>query len=55
MTTGKGIHHVIQATTNTKPHVPPQKILVIDDEDNYRAMISLTLKVMGYDTIEATN
>jgi signal transduction histidine kinase len=43
------------ATRNTISHVPPQKIVVIDDEDNYRAMITLTLKMMGYDIIEATN
>lgn len=42
-------------TTNTISHVPPKKILVIDDEENYRAMITLTLKNMGYDIIEATN
>jgi len=35
--------------------IPAQKILVIDDEDDYRAMISATLSSMGYDTIEASN
>jgi signal transduction histidine kinase len=43
------------ATTNTISHVPPQKILVIDDEDEYRAVIKLTLKMLGYGIIEATN
>lgn len=43
------------ATTNTISHVPPHKIIVIDDEDDYRAMITKTLKMMGYDTIEAAN
>ena len=41
--------------TNTQPHVPQQKILVIDDEDDYRAMIRITLKMIGYDVIEASN
>ncbi len=44
-----------QATTNTASHISPQKILVIDDEDDYRTMISITVKTMGYDVIEATN
>ena len=40
---------------NTKVQLPPQKILVIDDEDDYRAMIKVTLKMIGYDVIEASN
>jgi len=32
-----------------------QKILVIDDEDNYREIITMTLNVMGYEIIEAKN
>ena len=44
-----------QATTNTASHISPQKILVIDDKDDYRTMISITVKTMGYDVIEATN
>jgi signal transduction histidine kinase len=32
-----------------------QKILVIDDEDNYRNIISMALSVNGYEIIEATN
>ncbi len=43
------------AATNTLSHVPQQKILVIDDDDDYRAMISATLNTIGYDTIEAIN
>ena len=41
--------------TNTISHVSAQKILVIDDEDDYRAMIRVTLKMIGYDVIEASN
>ncbi len=44
-----------QARTNTIVHLPPQKILVIDDEDDYRAMIAVTLKMAGYDISEATD
>ncbi len=40
---------------NTKVQLSPQKILVIDDEDDYRAMIRVTLKMIGYDVIEASN
>ncbi len=36
-------------------HIPAQKILVIDDDEDYRAMISATLNTIGYDTIEAIN
>lgn len=43
------------ATTNTIPHASPQKIVVIDDEDSYLAMIRLMIKTKGYDIIEATN
>lgn len=32
-----------------------QKILVIDDEDAYREIISMTLKIIGYEVIEAKN
>lgn len=32
-----------------------QKILVIDDEEAYREIISMTLKIIGYDVIEAMN
>jgi signal transduction histidine kinase len=40
---------------NTIVQLPPQKILVIDDEDDYRTMIRVTLKMIGYDVIEASN
>ncbi len=43
------------ATTNSMSPVSPQKILVIDDEDDYRTMIAVTLKMMGYAIVEATN
>ncbi len=32
-----------------------QKILVIDDEDAYREIITMTLKIIGYEVIEAMN
>jgi two-component system, sensor histidine kinase and response regulator len=44
-----------RAKANTVVQLPPQKILVIDDEDDYRAMIRVTLKMIGYDVIEASN
>ena len=43
------------AKTNTISHLPPQKILVIDDEDVYRTMISVMLKTVGYDVFEASD
>jgi signal transduction histidine kinase len=46
---------VEHAKTNTISHLPQQKILVIDDEEDYRAMITVTLKIMGYEVIEASN
>ena len=36
-------------------HNLAQKILVIDDEEDYRAMISITLKMVGYEVTEAGN
>jgi two-component system sensor histidine kinase/response regulator len=33
----------------------PQRILVIEDEENYRQIISMTLQRMGYEIFEATN
>ena len=42
-------------TRNTAGHLPPQRILVIDDEEDYRAMITITLKMMGYEVIGASN
>ena len=44
-----------QTDTATIAHIPLQKILIIDDEEDYREMISATLKTMGYDSIEAAN
>lgn len=44
-----------QVTINMPSHIPPQKILVIDDEDDYRGMIAATLRIAGYDTSEASN
>jgi signal transduction histidine kinase len=44
-----------RAKANTIVQLPKQKILVIDDEDDYRAMIKVTLKMIGYDVIEASN
>jgi len=41
--------------TQTAAYFPPQKILIIDDEEVYRTMISATLKSMGYESIEAAN
>jgi two-component system, sensor histidine kinase and response regulator len=41
--------------TNTTSHVPPKKILVIDDEDDYREVIAATLETKGYVVIEAAN
>ncbi|NUN69905.1 MAG: response regulator [Bacteroidetes bacterium] len=32
-----------------------QKILVIDDEESYRQIISMTLQMTGYEVLEATN
>ena len=43
------------ATTKTISHVPLQRILVVDDDDDYRTMISITLRTIGYEIIEATN
>ena len=43
------------AKTNTTAQLPSQKILVIDDEDDYRSMIAVTLTMMGYHVIEASN
>jgi signal transduction histidine kinase len=42
-------------TRNTAGRLPPQRILVIDDEEDYRAMITVTLKMMGYEVIGASN
>ena len=41
--------------SNPMVHIPAQKILVIDDDEDYRTMISATLNTIGYDTIEAIN
>ena len=46
---------MVHATTNTLSHRPRQKILVIDDDDDYRALINLTLTMRDYDLIEACN
>src|SRR5208283_860858 len=43
------------AGKNTVSHVTPKKILIIDDEGDYRGMIATTLKMAGYDISEATN
>ncbi len=43
------------AKANTIGQLPQQKILVIDDEDNYRAMITATLKMISCDVIGASN
>ncbi|MGA7160050.1 MAG: response regulator [Bacteroidota bacterium] len=43
------------ATTKSISRIPSQTILVIDDDDDYRKMISVTLKSTGYTIIEATN
>ncbi len=42
-------------SNNSKSSVQAKKIIVIDDEDDYRSMIAITLKTMGYDIIEASN
>ena len=39
----------------TKSQSQAQKILVIDDEDDYRTMIAATLTFAGYDISQATN
>lgn len=38
-----------------EPTTTHHKILVIDDEENYRQIIAMTLQMMGYGIIEATN
>jgi signal transduction histidine kinase len=43
------------ATTSATSQNPPQKILVIDDESDFRALIRITLKMMGYAIIEASD
>lgn len=42
-------------TTKALSNGPPQQILVIDDEEDYRAMIAAALKMMGYAVLEATS
>ena len=36
-------------------HSPPQTILVIDDEEDFRVLITVTLTMVGYTILEASN
>ncbi len=42
-------------STDTESSVIQQKILVIDDEENYRDIITMTLQMSGYEVLNANN
>lgn len=50
-----GTHGISRELLLMKPSVSKQKILVIDDEESYRQVITITLQMIGYEIIEATN